>query len=90
MLQAVITQVLSAIGIVLSFLVYENIIKKDSNKDVTDMAVLMTKVDMLLSNSTEAKEEIKNHEKLISEHNVKIKNIEDTLRFRRVNVNEQN
>lgn len=90
MIQAIITQVLSALGIVISFLVYENIIKKDSNKGVTDMAILMTKVDMLLTNSNETKEEIKSHEKSISQLDVKVKNIEDTLRFRRVNVNGQN
>jgi uncharacterized protein YoxC len=43
------------------------------------MAVLMTKVDMLLTNSNNITQDIKEHSKLINEHEIKIKDIKEIL-----------
>jgi hypothetical protein len=73
---------------ILGVLGYERVMKKDSEQYTKDMTILMTKVDMLLTQSTTTTAEVKRHDEMLIKHDVKIQNIEDTLKFRRVTEND--
>lgn len=73
---------------ILGILGYERVVKKDNEQYTKDMTILMTKVDMLLTQSSTMSTEVKQHGEMLIKHDVKIKDIEDTLRFRRVTDNE--
>jgi hypothetical protein len=66
-------------------------LKKDNSK----LGSMETKIDMLLINSTESKNDIKEHSTKIAEHDVEIKNVkhdvsylQDTLRIRKIKEEE--
>lgn len=63
---------------ILGILGYERVVKKDNEQYTKDMTILMTKVDMLLTQSTE----VKQHGEMLIKHDVEIKDIKDTLRFK--------
>ena len=62
-------------------------LKKDNSK----LASMETKIDMLLHNSDETKNDVKEHTKKIAEHDIEIRNaktditsIQDTLRIKKL------
>jgi hypothetical protein len=73
---------------ILGILGYERVVKKDTEQYTKDMTILMTKVDMLLTQSTTMTADVKRHDEMLVKHDVKIQNIEDTLKFRRVTEND--
>lgn len=72
---------------IIGILGYERLLKKDNEHSTKDMITLITKVDMLLNQSTNMSVDVKRHEKILTIHDVKIQNIEDSLN-RRNNENE--
>lgn len=72
---------------IIGILGYERLVKKDNAQYTKDMTILITKVDMLLTQSTVMSSDVKRHDKLLTEHNVKIQNLEDTIKFRRLEEN---
>lgn len=74
---------------ILGILVYDRSLKKDSERNTRDMATLITKVDMLLTQSNSLIIEVKEHRDILSKHNeklvthdVEIKDLRDTIRFK--------
>lgn len=67
------------------------ILKKDNSK----LGSMETKIDMLLLNSNETKNDVKEHSKQLAQHETEIKNVkhdvsylQDTLRIRKIKENE--
>jgi hypothetical protein len=74
---------------IIGILGYERLLKKDNEHSTKDMITLITKVDMLLNQSTTITVDVKRHEKLLTIHDVKIQNLEENLiNSRRNNENE--
>jgi septal ring factor EnvC (AmiA/AmiB activator) len=67
------------------------ILKKDNSK----LGSMETKIDMLLLNSNETKNDVKEHSKQLAQHETEIKNVkhdvsylQDTLRIRKIKEEE--
>lgn len=67
------------------------ILKKDNSK----LGSMETKIDMLLLNSSETKNDVKEHSKQLAQHETEIKNVkhdvsylQDTLRIRKIKEEE--
>jgi septal ring factor EnvC (AmiA/AmiB activator) len=67
------------------------IVKKDNSK----LGSMETKIDMLLLNSNETKNDVKEHSKQLAQHETEIKNVkhdvsylQDTLRIRKIKEEE--
>lgn len=83
-----ITSTVSICAVVISLY---TILKKDNSK----LGSMETKIDMLLLNSNETKNEVKEHAKIIAQHDVEIKNVkhdvsylQDTMRIRKIKEEE--
>lgn len=79
-----VTNMTSICAIIISLYV---ILKKDNGK----LGSMETKIDMLLLNSSETKNDVKEHTKQIAQHDIEIRNvktdvssIQDTLRIKKI------
>ena len=92
MQQQIITYVFPFASALIALLAHSYIIKKDKDantiKTTTDMTILITKMDMLLTQNNGITDRINSHDKLIQEHSVSIAVLQDTQSFRRVKVND--
>lgn len=82
--QTIITGAIGGFSCFIAFLCYEHTKQKDSQSLVTSIAILMTKVDSL----TSIKEKVDKHEEMLIRHSEKIHNLEDTIRFKKLNKEE--
>lgn len=87
-MEATLTNIIALGAIAVSIF---TIIKKDNNK----LGSMETKIDMLLLNSNETKNDVKEHSKQLAQHDVEIKNVkhdvsylQDTLRIRKIKEEE--
>jgi hypothetical protein len=80
----VISYIIPFATFMLGIMGYERLLKKDNETQTRNMTILMTKVDMLLTQSTSMSGDVKRHDEMLITHDVKIQNLENTLGFRRV------
>lgn len=87
MTEQLISSISNIITLFIGILGYERLRKKDTKDETAqyskDMAILITKVDMLLAQNNSFSAEIKIHGEKIVNHEVRITDIEDTIKFRR-------
>lgn len=92
MIQQIIPYVLPFISAFVAIMGYEYLLKKDKEKETIkftkDMTILITKVDMLITQNTGVNNRLCEHDKLIHEHSIKIAVLEDTQSFRRIRDND--
>ena len=77
---------------IIALLGYEYIVKKDKKEETIkftkDMTILITKMDMLITQNSGLSERVSAHDMLIHEHSIKIAVLEDTQSFRRIKEND--
>jgi hypothetical protein len=80
MWQQIITTITAVVTVMLGIFGYERMKNKDSASITTTLAILMTKVDSLLSMSND----LKRLEEKVIRHDEEIKNLKDTHRFAKI------